>query len=87
MTRPRGGTTRSLLDRQWPHLVALPTEAPRGAENGTPIYALAEEPRRYALERDGRDLMVFCFATADVAQTFHGRFGREMPANDGASGQ
>jgi hypothetical protein len=47
-----------------------------------PIHALAKElagePRRYRLERDGRDFTVFCFGTAEAAQAFHGRFGGEL---------
>jgi hypothetical protein len=82
MTRSRGGTTRSLLDRNWPHQVALPAENLRGAENSTPIYALAKElagePRRYRLERDGRELVVFCFAERAHAQAFAERFGGEL---------
>ncbi len=62
--------------------MALLAENLRGAENSTPIYALAKElagePRRYRLERDGRELVVFCFATAEAAQTFAERFGAEL---------
>jgi hypothetical protein len=82
MMRPRGGTTRNLLARQWPHQVALPAEALRGAKNSMPIYALAKdlagEPRRYSLHRDGRDFTVFCFGTAEAAQAFCARFGGEL---------
>jgi hypothetical protein len=92
MTRPRGGTTQGLLDRLWPYQVALPAESLRGAENSMSVYALAKElagePRWYRLERDGRDLVVFCFATAEAAQAFAERFGGELlpgaakPGND-----
>jgi hypothetical protein len=82
MTRARGGIAQSPLDRPWPHQVALPAESLRGAENSVPVYALAKELagelRRYRLERDGRDVVVFCFATAEAAQTFAERFGGEV---------
>jgi hypothetical protein len=82
MTRPKGTTTRSLLDRQWPHQVALPAEALRGTEHSMPVYALAKElagePRRYRLERDRRDFTVFCFADPAHVQAFAERFGGEV---------
>lgn len=85
-TRPRGGATRSLLNRQWPHQVALPAEALRGAQNSMPMHALAKElagePRRYRLQRDGRDFTVFCFAEVAHAQAFAERFGGELLALD-----
>jgi hypothetical protein len=82
MTRARGGITRTLLDRNYPHQVALPAEALRGAEHNMPIYQLSKElagePLRYRMIRDGRELIVFCFARPEDAQTFAGRFGGEL---------
>jgi hypothetical protein len=82
MSRHRGEITRARLDREWPHNVALPAEALRGAVNSTPIYVLAKElagePRRYRLERDSDEFVVFCFVTAEAAQMFHARFGGEV---------
>jgi hypothetical protein len=82
MSRRKGEIIRTVLSRYWPHHVALPVEALRGAANSMPIYALAKElagePRRYGLERDGRNYIVFCFATAEDAQTFAERFGGEV---------
>jgi hypothetical protein len=47
-----------------------------------PIYRLAKElagaTRPYLPERDGRELVVFCFATPEAAQAFHERFGGEL---------
>jgi hypothetical protein len=62
--------------------VALPAEVLRGAVNSMPIHAAAKElagalPPLH-MRRDGRDMVVFCFATAEAAQTFHERFGGEL---------
>jgi hypothetical protein len=82
MTRRKGEITQRITMRWWSHQVALLTEAPRGAENNIPIYALAKElagePRRYLLERAGRDFVVFCFGDLAHAQVFAERFGGEV---------
>jgi hypothetical protein len=83
MTRPRGGTHRSLLDRNYP-----PTTSPcrprpcEAGVNRTALYALAKDLggtlSPYHLSRGGRDLRVFCFPTAEAAQAFAERFGGEV---------
>ena len=82
MTRPRGGTHRSLLDRNYPYHVALPAEALRGRVNRTAMYGLAKDLggtlSPYHLSRGGRDLRVFCFPTAEAAQAFAEQFGGEV---------
>jgi hypothetical protein len=81
VTRRKGEITERQIKRQWPHHVALPADALRGAVNSIAIYAFAKElggaPMPYHLQRDGRDLRVFCFATREAAQTFAERFGGE----------
>jgi len=78
----KGETDIRRIQRRWPHHVAVPAEALRGAVNSMPIYGLAKElagaPRPYLLECDGRELVVFCFATPEAAQAFHERFGGEL---------
>jgi hypothetical protein len=76
-----GRVTISQIKRGWPHHVALPAEAMRGATN-MPMYVLAKglggAPRPYRMERDNRHYVVFCFATAEAARTFAERFGGEV---------
>jgi hypothetical protein len=74
MTRPRGGITRNLLDRKWPHQAALSGDALSGAGHSTATYGLAKTlagalPPHH-MERDGRDLAVFSFNRPEAAQTF-----------------
>jgi hypothetical protein len=73
--------TISQIKRDWPHHVALPAEVVRGVTN-MPMYVLAKElggaPRPYRRERDGREVVVFCFTTAEAAQAFAERFGGEI---------
>ena len=77
MTRRKSETTRSLLNRNYPHHVAMPAEALRGSVNGH-AKDLGGALSPYHLSRGGRDLRVFCFATAEAAQAFHERFGGEV---------
>lgn len=81
MTRRKGEITDRRIRRDWPHHVALPVEALRGAANSMPIYDRVKElggaPMPYHLVRDGRDYRVFCFKTAEDAQAFADRFGGE----------
>ncbi len=78
MTR-KGEITEKQILRRWPHHVALPPEAMRGAQNSMQIHGFAKTlsgaPRPCHLRRDGRDFVVFCFSTAEDAQAFAERFG------------
>jgi hypothetical protein len=80
MTR-KGEITEKQILREWPHHVALPAEAVRGAQNSNPMYALAKvlsgAPRPCHMRRDDRDFVVFCFEEPEDAQTFAERFGGE----------
>jgi hypothetical protein len=64
----------------------MPAEALRGSVNGH-AKDLAGALSPYHLSRGGRDLRVFCFATAEAARAFHERFGGEVlsvsPTRDG----
>jgi hypothetical protein len=78
--------TESQILWKWPHHVALPAEALRGAENSLPMYALAKTlsgaPRPCHQRRDDRDYVVFCFAKPEDAQAFAERFGGEQLTGD-----
>jgi hypothetical protein len=85
--RRKGELTERQIRRDWPHHVALPVEALRGASSSMPKYVLARElkaaPMPYHLNRDGREFVVFCFLTAEAARTFAERFGGELLASGG----
>ena len=81
MTRKGEISERQIL-RKWPHHVALPAEAVRGLQNAEAVYGFASTltaaPRPCHLRRDGRDLVVFCFAKPEDALVFAERFGGEV---------
>jgi hypothetical protein len=81
MTR-KGETDTRRIQRWWPHHVALTAQALRRAENSMPICTAAKDlagaPRPYRMERDGKELLVFCFLSREAAGTFAERFGGEV---------
>jgi len=54
------------INHEFPHAVALPAKALHGSVNGTAVFGFAKTLSRalrpYRLERDGRELVVFCFS-------------------------
>jgi hypothetical protein len=82
----KGEITESQILRKWPHHVVLPAEALSGAENSMAMYGLAKKlsgaPRPCHTRRDGRDLVVFCFAKSADARAFAERFGGEVTAGN-----
>ena len=85
--RRKGPIDRRQLQRQWPHHVALPTEAVRGVANSETVRSfagtLSAAPLTYALIRDEAHFEVFCFAKPEDAQAFAERFGGERLAAQG----
>jgi len=71
MTRRKAKFTRSDLEREWPHHVALPAETALGLKNTELVRGVAASlsalPLPYSLRRDESDFAVFCFATPEDA--------------------
>jgi hypothetical protein len=80
MSRRKGELTAALIDRGWPHQVALPEEACAGANYK--IHAdfcrdLSLCPRGKAVFHGDQWWRVFCFSDPFHADAFRERFGGE----------
>jgi len=81
MVYRKGELSKAMMDRDWPHQVALPAMRCHG-HNYITICLFCEPlslcPRTHSFRRDDHDLMVFCFATRDHGEKFRDRFGGEF---------
>jgi hypothetical protein len=70
-----------MVDRQWPHQVAVPEAVTVGSAYPA-VLAFCEDlslaPRGHAFYRDGESWQVWCFASKTDAEKFQARFGGEF---------
>jgi hypothetical protein len=79
----RGELSKAMIDRDWPHQVALPAYRCLGHNYVTiHLYCDAERlslcRRGHSFRRDDTDMLVFCFAERPHAEQFQARFGGEF---------
>jgi hypothetical protein len=76
MTRRKGEITRSDLEHDWPHHVALPAEKVLGLKNSEVIFCaagvLSATPHTYSLRRDEWVLLLCSVPTIHGLQRFLG---------------
>ena len=81
MVYRRGELSKHMIDRDWPHQVALPAYRCTGGNHVT-IHLFCADlslcPRGHSFYRDRTDLNVFCFAKREHAEQFRERFGGEF---------
>ena len=83
MVYRRGELSKHIIDRDWPHQVALPAYRCAGG-NYVTIHLFCDDeglslcPRGHSFYRDGTDMNVFCFAEREHAERFRERFGGEL---------
>jgi hypothetical protein len=80
MSRRKGELTAALIDREWPHQVALPDEACTGANYKVQAdfcRELSPCPRGKAVVYEDQWWRVFCFSDPIHADAFRERFGGE----------
>jgi len=76
----KGELTKAMMDRQWPHQIALPAYRCLGHNYLTMRFFCEAErlslcPRTHSLRRDDQDVLVFCFAERAHAEQFLTHFG------------
>jgi hypothetical protein len=82
MVYRKGELSKSTIDREWPHQVALAASFVAG-RNFMAIHHFCRDedlslcPRQHFFRRNDRDHVVYCFAVRDHAERFHRRFGGE----------
>ncbi len=81
MVYRKGELSKSLIDRGWPHQVALLSRLCMGENFMTHRFFcrdLSLCDRGHGFVRDGHDFSVFCFAEREHAEMFQQRFGGEL---------
>ena len=84
----KGELSKAMMDRQWPHQVALPAYRCLGHNYLTMRFFCEGEglslcPRTHSLRRDDQDVLVFSFAKHTHAEQFRDRFsGDSLDSED-----
>jgi len=79
----KGELSKAMMDRHWPHQVALPAYHCHG-HNYVTIRLFCDEhrlslcTRTHSFRRDDHDVIVFCFAERAHAEQFRACFGGEF---------
>ena len=81
MVYRKGELSKTTIDREWPHQVALSEEAVQG-RNFIIVdrfcRGLSVCPRRQHYRKDGVDFIVFCFSELSDAQYFQMHFDGQL---------
>ena len=77
----KGEMTKSWLDRNFPHQVAIPAMRCTGTADGPHIQIFCNQvnvaPRHHSVRRDDKSYVVYCFADPQTAESFAAIFGGE----------
>jgi hypothetical protein len=78
--RRRGELSKGMIDRNWPHQVALPAPVvvARFNEINEAARRLSACTRTHAFRRDDVDHVVYCFGRPEDGEVFQLQFGGEM---------
>lgn len=91
MSRAKGQFSQAYVDQHWPEQVALPASAVAGSANYATVHAYALQlnacPQKHAVRHADTDYLVFCFRSAEEAQSFKLEFkGERFNPNDRGRG-
>jgi len=79
----KGELSKAMMDRQWPHQVALPAYRCTGHTYLTMQFFCEAQrlslcTRRHCYRENDVDMTVFCFAERNHAEKFRDRFGGDF---------
>jgi hypothetical protein len=81
MGRHKGELSRNVIDRDWPHQIAIEARLCTGDQYMTKHFFCAELSlcsHGHSFYRDGKDYNVYCFTVRDHAEAFRQRFGGDF---------
>ena len=93
MTNRKGEPTKTWLDKNFPHQVAIPAMRCTGTADGPQIQIFCHQvnvaPRHHSVRRDDKSYVVYCFANPQHAKAFAAIFEGEpfSPSLKGIKGK